>query len=93
MASTNPRFTVKISIPRNPSVFSMDHISRFVTENRFTAPKYYDIWVLLIIISLLYRVLKQKKVNQLFLLQIAIMTYNENKHSIVQINILYRFLL
>lgn len=45
MTSTNTRFTVKISIPRNPSIFSMDHISKFVTENRFTAPKYYDIWV------------------------------------------------
>lgn len=45
MNSATPRFSVRIVIPRNPSVFSLDHVSRFVTEDRQTAPKYYDIWV------------------------------------------------
>lgn len=45
MESSTPRFSVKVVIPRNPTVFSVDHVSRFVTEDRQTAPKYYDIWV------------------------------------------------
>ena len=38
-------FTVHIAKARNPPVFSVDHISRFVTENRQTAPKIMSIWV------------------------------------------------
>lgn len=46
MGSLEPLFAVKIASPRNPRLFSIDHISRFVTEDRSSAPKRMEIWVL-----------------------------------------------
>lgn len=45
MGSTRAVFTVKILEPRNPDRFSIDHISRFVTEDRRSAPRTMEIWV------------------------------------------------
>ena len=45
MDSSHPIFSVEISKPRNPEMFSIDHVSRFVTENRQAAPKLVEIWV------------------------------------------------
>ena len=45
MGALEPMFAVKIASPRNPHLFSIDHISRFVTEERSSAPKRMEIWV------------------------------------------------
>ncbi|KAK8817551.1 hypothetical protein WA538_004272 [Blastocystis sp. DL] len=45
MGATKAVFTVKILEPRNPDRFSIDHISRFVTEDRRSAPRVMEIWV------------------------------------------------
>ncbi|KAK8828383.1 hypothetical protein WA556_004797, partial [Blastocystis sp. ATCC 50177/Nand II] len=44
MGSLEPLFAVKTASPRNPRLFSIDHISRFVTEDRSSAPKRMEIW-------------------------------------------------
>ena len=44
MGSTEPLFTVMIANARNPSAFSIDHISKYVAEDRRSAPKRMDIW-------------------------------------------------
>ena len=46
MGSLEPLFAVKTASPRNPRLFSIDHISRFVTEDRSSAPKRMEVWVL-----------------------------------------------
>ena len=45
MGSTEPLFTVMIANARNPSAFSIDHISKYVAEDMRSAPKRMDIWV------------------------------------------------
>lgn len=45
MESPTPRFSVEVVVPRNPALFSVDHVSRFVTDERKAALKIYDVWV------------------------------------------------
>ena len=46
MDSSKAMFTVRVLQPRNPEYFSIDHISQYVTEDRRTAPKLMEIWVM-----------------------------------------------
>lgn len=43
MDSVDPIFSVRILQPRNPFVFSVDHVSRFITEDRRSALKLYEV--------------------------------------------------
>ena len=43
MDSVDPVFSVRILHPRNPYVFSVDHVSRFITDDRRSALKRYEV--------------------------------------------------
>ena len=44
MDSIEPIFSVRIAQPRNPFLFSVDHVSRFVADDRRSALKRYEVW-------------------------------------------------